>query len=95
MSIDPTATLAAIRERHASTYGSSPERWWGTQRDVPRLLAAITAVLELADDWDAPAGYLNDDMSDPNAQARDCAQDLREAITAALAGTGKDASDGA
>ena len=52
----------------------------------PRLLAALSEVLKLADDWDAPATYLNDDMSDPNTQARECANDLRETITTALAG---------
>ena len=50
-------------------------------------VAALEAVLALADDWDVPGEYLNDDMSDPNAPARECAADLRAVITSALTGT--------
>lgn len=68
--------------------------------DVPRLLKAVEAALKLADDWDAESDHLDDlaERGDGDEEGRpvmagqaiayhDAAVDLREAITAALAGT--------
>lgn len=66
---------------------------------MPRLVAAVDAALKLADDWDAESDHLDDlaERSDGDEEGRpvmagqaiayhDAAVDLREAVTAALAG---------
>ena len=73
---------------------------------MPRLLAAVEAALKAADSWGKKAGELNAAAeradargADPlrtalmsaRAQAHnDCAQTVREAITTALTGSGRD-----
>ena len=99
---DLASTLAGIRERQALAadkglgFARMGERHAAllavAYEDAPVLIAAVDAALKAADDWDVPGECLNDDMSDPNTQARDCARELRAAITAAL--TGKEADDG-
>lgn len=74
--------------------------------DVPRLLKAVEAALEQADDWDQEYARLKpsgaDAVSNPGPGSylvsgrlgalKNCAEGLREAITAAL--TEQEADDG-
>jgi hypothetical protein len=68
-------------------------------RDVPALLGAVERLLEVADDWTAESDELDDLAEKPGTDEEgrpimqgqamaysSCAQDLRETITAALAG---------
>ena len=65
MTDDLSATLAEIRDRNIDTYAD------GSTSDIPRLVAALEAVLKLADGWNA---------------LWPCTAQVREAITAALTG---------
>jgi len=104
-----SATLAAIRAR--SEVASKIEVTWKAQAqrarasaaDVPPLLAAVEAALELADEWEAKSAEIWAQI-----QIQDCdsalagfkaigatrygedAKALRAAIRAALTGTGKE-----
>ena len=76
---------------------------WGTKADarfivtartaMPRLLAAVEAVLELADKLPPQAPPSSALEEDRMWIRQECADMIREAITAALSGTGKGASD--
>lgn len=88
MSEDATAILAAILERNEhlrSRYGyvGGLLALTGAKDDVPHLVAAVEAVLGLADEWagtDAGLGLFADIRQEASGL-------LREAITAALSGT--------
>ena len=87
----PSAALAAIRERYRRC-GNSPdihvnlETWIDSANDTPVLVAAVEAVLELADEWDRTSA---ERAPVPRGYAADC---FREAITSAL--TGEETGDG-
>lgn len=99
-----TAYLAEVRERNG---GSSVKFGTICTEDVPRLLAAVEAVLGLADEWKATSVQLGEmaeraagrgadplrtTLMDARAQAhQDNAQALREAISRALLGVEPDA----
>lgn len=99
---DPVATtLAGIRHRWEARRGYS---LGFDPVDAPLLLAAIEAVLKLADDWAAESDELDDLAEKPGTDEEgrpimqgqalaynSCAGDLREAITREL--TGKEAGD--
>ena len=76
MTADLSSTLAGIRERYdEAAEGLSPEaRKYLECADVPPLVAAIDAVLKLADEWEDSAAII------------DPATPLREAISTALTG---------
>jgi len=57
---------------------------------VPRLVAAVEAVLEAAETWRALAG---DSASPFDIAIASCAKQVRGRVTAELAGTGKEGSD--
>jgi len=96
MADDLTATLARI-ERHRARAAQGPRHtglsaggnaeepeaslWALVHQDAPRLLAAVTALLKLADEWEG-----EDVNVDPEIA-------LRETIRAALTGTGKEGSE--
>jgi hypothetical protein len=111
---DPSAILAGIRERRARVVAANlnadafNDAYAAMVRlareDSALLLAAVGAVLELADDWTATSDELDDRTEHPGTdeEARpilqgealaynSCAQHLREAITSAL--TGKEGSE--
>jgi hypothetical protein len=89
---DVTAFLADVRMQ-AEDHHLVPAHM------VLPLLTFADAALKLADDWDAESDRLGDEAEKPGAAVRavmlagqavayrDAAVDLREAITAALAGT--------
>ena len=97
MADDVTAILAAIRERNEHL--RSPVGYVGAAcsrsqapKDVPHLVAAVEGALKLADKWDVMADRLGTHHSRHRA-FKMCADEVREAITAALAGTGKVGSE--
>ena len=97
MADDVTAILAAIRERNEhlrSRYGyvGGLLALTGAKDDVPHLVAAVEGALKLADKWDVMADRLGTHHSRHRA-FKMCADEVREAITAALAGTGKEGSE--
>ena len=93
---DPSATLEAIRDRAGVVAKLGPPRPGGdlinaahrSAADVPRLLAALEAVLKLADDW------MNTPWPEDGGDRAGVATEqiildgtsLREAITRALNG---------
>ena len=95
------STLAGIKQREewASSRYAEVSELRQALADTPILLAAIEAPLKLADDWDAKAAAftatarpdqgpsrMTRAMLTARAQVlRDCAQALRETITAELA----------
>jgi hypothetical protein len=103
--------LAAIRERAVNElekWRLTPEPSGGihmSAHDVPRLLAAIEAVLALAADWDETGAKLHDaaerasdrgalpertNLMDGRAQAhQDCAASLRDCVSRSLLGEDK------
>ena len=87
----PSATLAAIRERgyrNGATGAECARLSDAAAVDIPLLVAAVEAVLALADGWEEGSFRL-----DIGAAVMDgCARELREAITSAL--TGEERSDG-
>ena len=112
MTADPTpsSALAGIRERIATGHRRRPEcgcvrraartpQRCGLHRDgrAPSLLAAVEAVLELADDWDAEARGIflvaarTADAGEVGAASalQSCAADLREAISREITGKGE------
>ncbi len=91
MADDPTAALAGILERNEhlrSRYGyvGGLLALTGAKDDVPHLVAAVEAVLKLADEIDN-GGRTRSPV------ARASARILRERVRAALAGTGKEGSE--
>jgi len=80
------AELARIRNRAALAY-ASPAAAGASAADVPRLLAALDAVLGMPGKWDeiddGPVSALTEDRGWVRAA---CARDLREAITRELLG---------
>lgn len=88
---DPvTAALEEMRERSAKAmlgFSSNPGTYIDSANDVPSLLAAVEAVLKLADTW--AAGRPGEIGPGFNA-TRACGRRIREAITRAL--TGKEAA---
>jgi hypothetical protein len=80
MTDDLTPLLAQIRERSelASKFYIGEALYRDSAADVPRLLAAIGAVRELADEWEQRPGALGLDRAHVAAQ-------VREAIRTALA----------
>lgn len=91
-----TAALQAIRDRAGVVAKLGPPRPGGdlinaahrSAADVPRLVAALEAVLRLADELDVPPYFLDD----VTAARRGVALRFREAIISAL--TGQEAPDG-
>lgn len=92
---DPSAILAEIRDRNIDAWAE------GGTSDIPALLAAVEAALKAADGWERLAARLDAtagraiankmpetaaNLSDQAQCNRGCANALREAITAALAG---------
>ena len=78
---DPSATLSAIRERgyrNGATGAECARLSDAAAVDIPVLVAALEAALKLADEWKTFAA--------PGDAQDECADELREAITAALAG---------
>jgi len=96
---DPSAILAGIRARHLYIDGPAyVEDIRASADDVPLLLAAVGAALELPGGWEQETARLDalaQSTADPQsrvatsmrAQAfEECARKLRAAITAALTG---------
>ena len=87
-----TATLAEIRERVASCmdgFSSDPGAYIRSAGDVPRLLAAVDAVLKLADDLTgdaAPSSAYEEDRAWLRAEI---AARFRSAVLAVLTGKGE------
>jgi len=96
------STLAGIRVRNNKASYTDPISLAITADDVPVLLAAIDAVLKLADDWEADAAAIarrvegHAARGDGHAAAfargsaealDDCVRTLREAISRELSGT--------
>ena len=91
---DPSATLEAIRDRAGVVAKLGPPRPGGdlinaahrSAADVPRLLAAVEAVLKLADALTAPA-VAADCLDEELAEVRrECGERVRRVITRALKG---------
>jgi hypothetical protein len=90
MADDPASLLSPIRERSAAALEfplsgfaeDSIRSCTQSAMDVPRLLAAVEAALELADDLIVPPYFLDD----VTAATRGVALRFRAAITTALAG---------
>jgi hypothetical protein len=110
---DGLAALQAIRGRAGIVAKLGPPRPGGdlinaahrSAADVPRLLKAVEDALKLADDWDAKAREIAEQITSQDTEGavagfkvigvtryQEGARALREAITTALAG--KDADDG-
>ena len=91
---DLTAALRPIKNRAAIAY-ASPRACSQSQADVPVLVAALEAVLKLADDWaregEGPIWRLDDEDAGERMASREHATALREAITREI--TGKRESD--
>ena len=82
---DPSATLAGIKERgyrNGATGAECARLSDAAAVDIPVLVAALEAALKLADEWKTFAA--------PGDAQDECADELRAAITAALAGKGAD-----
>src|SRR5512135_2882039 len=111
---DPAATLEAIKERAKSAAAMDIDvlaAFSGVSVggviaasavDVPVLVAALEAALDLADDWDAESDNLDDLAERPGADDEgapimsgqaiayhNCAEALREAITREITGKGE------
>jgi hypothetical protein len=105
MSDDLTAILAGIKERRASRAEHAPGMG-APAAEFDLLVAAVEAVLKLADEWDAEFARLEPSGADATGRAmpgnylvsgrtgalEDCAQALRAAITREL--SGKDGTKG-
>lgn len=86
---EASATLAGIRERSAKAlpgFSSDVRTYVDSANDVPFLLAAVEAVLKLADDWDREAREIPGFKGIGASAYQACAKEIREAITTALAG---------
>jgi hypothetical protein len=90
------STVAEIRDRNIDAYAD------GSTSDIPRLIKAVEAALKLAGDWESESDELDNEAERPGTDDEaapicrgeaiayhSCAADLREAITAALAGDGE------
>lgn len=90
-----SSALAEIRERYEQLgplYRNTAFLLDAVVQDVPVLLAAIEAVLKLADHWRAVGSPESAEEETLMWQQIESGDALREAITAAV--TGKDSSDG-
>ena len=102
---DPSATLSGIRERyaHGARITATGRDVCASADDVPLLLAALEAVLKLADEWEAKAAELHDMADRAAGRGADPyrvneigvraetystrSRELREAISRELSGT--------
>lgn len=85
---DPSAALSGIRERgyrNGATGAECARLSDSAAADIPVLVAALEAVLKLADNWEATAATLDGGTARANALL-DCTASFRETITRELSG---------